>query len=298
MIDSFRAHENQSEERKWTVSNPWDRLIICWISVSRRNTARCRLSYFDLVSNSIELRMIMQRKSIKETYTFQYQTLSISTTLHIFILSVCRYCRVSHTTFIHSVFKKYVLRHVLDRKNQIAHIVIYDTWWWKTSEMISSTTVTVHSVTKAISLSLWYPCSKLFYGINSFTISVQIAPQGICNFNTYSIFSNIWWRTQMYIRAPAQGNLWRKRQRIPLVQDCLTSIWQYPRITSAILRTSTWTYDKNMIVNQKDDLLEIDVNMMIWWMFMSATMKAAVHLRQKYQKKIRTKNTDWKKIKE
>ena len=34
---------------------------------------------------------------------------------------------------------------------------------------------------------------------------------------------------------------------------------------------------------QDDDILEIDVNMMIWGMFMSATTKAAVHLGQDYQ---------------
>ena len=33
----------------------------------------------------------------------------------------------------------------------------------------------------------------------------------------------------------------------------------------------------------EDNMLEIDVNMMIWRIFMSATMKAAVHLGQDYQ---------------
>ena len=47
-----------------------------------------------------------------------------------------------------------------------------------------------------------------------------------------------------------------------------------------------------------DDMLQVDVNMMIWGLSMSATTKAAVHLGQYYQKKhLRTtKNTDFEKI--
>ena len=48
----------------------------------------------------------------------------------------------------------------------------------------------------------------------------------------------------------------------------------------------------------EDDMLEIDVNMVIWGIFMSATMKAAVHLGQYYQENSRTtKNTDFDNIK-
>ena len=44
---------------------------------------------------------------------------------------------------------------------------------------------------------------------------------------------------------------------------------------------------------------EIDVNTMIWGIFMSATMKAAVHLGQAYQDNFHiTKNTDFEKIKQ
>ena len=46
-----------------------------------------------------------------------------------------------------------------------------------------------------------------------------------------------------------------------------------------------------------DDMLEIDVNMVISCIFMSATMKAAVHLGQDYEENLRTtRNTDFDKI--
>ena len=46
------------------------------------------------------------------------------------------------------------------------------------------------------------------------------------------------------------------------------------------------------------DMLEIDVNMMIWGMFMSATMKAAVHLGPTYKEHLSTtKNMDFDQIK-
>ena len=46
-----------------------------------------------------------------------------------------------------------------------------------------------------------------------------------------------------------------------------------------------------------DDMPEIDVNMMIWRIFTSATKKAAVHLGQDYQDSVRTtKNADFEKI--
>ena len=42
---------------------------------------------------------------------------------------------------------------------------------------------------------------------------------------------------------------------------------------------------------------EIDVNTMIWGMFMSATMEAAVHLGQDHQENLHTtKNADFEKI--
>ena len=45
-------------------------------------------------------------------------------------------------------------------------------------------------------------------------------------------------------------------------------------------------------------MLEIDVNMMIWGILISATMKATVHLEQNYQDHLRvTENTDFDKIK-
>ena len=48
-----------------------------------------------------------------------------------------------------------------------------------------------------------------------------------------------------------------------------------------------------------DDMPEVYVNTMIWKMFMSATMKAAVHLRQDYQESLHTtKNTDFEEIKQ
>ena len=75
-----------------------------------------------------------------------------------------------------------------------------------------------------------------------------------------------------------------RNEKFPLVQDCLTTTWQYPRTTLTILRKSSRTYDKNLVVNQKTtDRLENDVNTMIWRSFMSATMKAEVHLGQAYQ---------------
>ena len=47
-----------------------------------------------------------------------------------------------------------------------------------------------------------------------------------------------------------------------------------------------------------DDMEQIDVNMIIWIIFMSATMKAAVHLGKDYQENLRiTKNTDYDKNK-
>ena len=45
---------------------------------------------------------------------------------------------------------------------------------------------------------------------------------------------------------------------------------------------------------QGDEMLDIDVNVLIWGTFMSATLKAAVHLGQGYQDNLRTtKNTDF-----
>ena len=47
-----------------------------------------------------------------------------------------------------------------------------------------------------------------------------------------------------------------------------------------------------------DEMLDIDVNAMIWEIFMSATMKTAVHLGEDYQDNLRTtKNTDFEKVK-
>ena len=47
----------------------------------------------------------------------------------------------------------------------------------------------------------------------------------------------------------------------------------------------------------EDDMLENDVNIMIWRILMFATMKAAVHLGQDYQENARTtKNTDFENI--
>ena len=48
-----------------------------------------------------------------------------------------------------------------------------------------------------------------------------------------------------------------------------------------------------------DDMLEIDVNMMTWGSFMSASIKAAVHLEQDYQEtSLTTRNMDFDKIKQ
>ena len=45
-------------------------------------------------------------------------------------------------------------------------------------------------------------------------------------------------------------------------------------------------------------MLDIDVNAMIWGIFLSATMQAAVHLGQDYQESLwTTKNTDFEKVK-
>ena len=46
-------------------------------------------------------------------------------------------------------------------------------------------------------------------------------------------------------------------------------------------------------------MLEIDVSTMIWGIFMSATLKAAVHLGPYYQEDLdTTKNSDFEKIKQ
>ena len=46
-------------------------------------------------------------------------------------------------------------------------------------------------------------------------------------------------------------------------------------------------------------MLELDVNAVIWGIFVSATMKAAVHLAQDYQNNLSTnKSTDFEKIKQ
>ena len=61
MIDSFRTHENQSEERYAlrdqnrtrgeSLQSVRQTNHLCWISVNRTNTTRCRLRSFDVVSN-------------------------------------------------------------------------------------------------------------------------------------------------------------------------------------------------------------------------------------------------------
>ena len=61
MIDSFRTHENQSEERYAlrdqnrtrgeSLQSVRQTTHLCWISVNRANTTRCRLRSFDVVSN-------------------------------------------------------------------------------------------------------------------------------------------------------------------------------------------------------------------------------------------------------
>ena len=54
-------------------------------------------------------------------------------------------------------------------------------------------------------------------------------------------------------------------------------------------------YDRNVVVH-KETMPDIDVNAMIWRIFLSATMKAAVHLGQDYQENLRTtKNIDFEK---
>ena len=48
----------------------------------------------------------------------------------------------------------------------------------------------------------------------------------------------------------------------------------------------------------RDDVLEIDVYTMIWRIFLSATLKAAVHLGQDYQENLHTTvKTDFEKVK-
>ena len=47
-----------------------------------------------------------------------------------------------------------------------------------------------------------------------------------------------------------------------------------------------------------DEMLDVEVNGMIWRIFMSATRKAAVHLGQDYEENLRkTKNTDFEQVK-
>ena len=47
-----------------------------------------------------------------------------------------------------------------------------------------------------------------------------------------------------------------------------------------------------------DEMLDVEVNGMIWRLFMSATMKAAVHLGQDYEENLRTtKNPDFEQVK-
>ena len=81
-------------------------------------------------------------------------------------------------------------------------------------------------------------------------------------------------------------NLRQKRQRIPLVQGCLTTKRQCHRTTSAILRNSMSNVRQKLGRQSGHDTLEIDVNMMICRKCVSATMKATVHLGQKDQKNL------------
>ena len=70
------------------------------------------------------------------------------------------------------------------------------------------------------------------------------------------------WGNQMQIRAPAQGHLLVRRQRIPLVQDGLTTMRQYPRTTSTTLRKSTETYYESLVFNQTTACFRLTS---IWW---------------------------------
>ena len=91
--------------------------------------------------------------------------------------------------------------------------------------------------------------------------------------------------------------LLQRRQRITLVHDNLTTTWQHPRTALAIMRKVYSNVRQKLGRRPEDDMLEIDVNMTIWEIFMSATMKAAVHLGQNYQDNVRTtENTDLEKI--
>ena len=65
----------------------------------------------------------------------------------------------------------------------------------------------------------------------------------------------------------------------------------FPVLT--ILRKSIKNELRKLSRPQRDDMLEININSMIWRIFMSATANAAVHLGQDYQENIRTtKNTE------
>ena len=97
---------------------------------------------------------------------------------------------------------------------------------------------------------------------------------------------------------PVRGDWWWKRHRIPLLQDCLTKTWRYPGTMLTILRMSTSNIRQNLGRQPGDDMPEIVVNAVIWGIFMSATLKAAVQLGQDYQDNLRTtKNTDFDNIK-
>ena len=81
-----------------------------------------------------------------------------------------------------------------------------------------------------------------------------------------------------------------KRQKTTGTQISLTTILGFPMLT--VFGKSSRMYDRN----RGDEMLDRDVNAMIWGIFMSATTKAAVHLGQDHHENLHN-NTDFQKVK-
>ena len=105
--------------------------------------------------------------------------------------------------------------------------------------------------------------------------------------------------TQSTVRiqtVPVRGDPWRKRQRKPWVQSYITATLRYLETNVGHVEQVDTNVRKTLGLPQGDDMPDIDINSMVWGIFMSATVKAAVHLGQDYQENLRTtKKTDFEK---
>ena len=83
-----------------------------------------------------------------------------------------------------------------------------------------------------------------------------------------------------------------RSEKVPLVKDYSLTIWLYCQAMSSRWKKSSHTYDRNLGHPKEDEMEQVNTNVMIWGLFMNASMKAVVHLGKDYEDNLRvTKDT-------